>query len=108
MHKSLTTLLLASTLTLGAQFAFSQTMVQPPSRSSNDFNENGGVSEGSAPGPGALSNRDRQKAFNQANTGTQYDRHARSRSGYDQNPNASADPSAPYAGSRDSSPSGRM
>lgn len=108
MKKSLTTLLLASTLALGAQAAFSQTSVQPPSRSSNDYNENGGVSEGSVPGPGAKTNRQRQKEFNKAHGGTRYDRSANSRQGYGQHPGSTADPAAPYAGSRDSSPSGRM
>jgi hypothetical protein len=107
MKKSLTTLLLASTLALGTQVAYGQTSVQSPSRSSNDFNENGGVSEGSAPGPGAKTNRQRQKEFNEANGGQPYGT-ARSGYGAGQHPGSSGDPSTPYAGSRDSSPSGRL
>ncbi|MGH8616756.1 MAG: hypothetical protein ACREUW_03630 [Burkholderiales bacterium] len=100
MHKSLTTVLLVSTLALGAPIVYGQTMVQPPSRASNDYNENGGVSEGSAPGPGAQTNRQRQKEFNRTQG---YDTTAYSRYRFESQPHSSADPSAPYYGSRDSS-----
>ncbi len=104
MHKSLTTALIASVLAVGAPFAYSQTMVQPPSRSSNDLSPNGGVNEGSAPPLNAMSNRERQREFNRTYQ-PPYDTTAQSN--YNRSlPRSSADPAAPYEGSRESNSSG--